>query len=58
MNGLEYKKSIINVIHSMVDKFEVDYCQHLPVRYCCYMECKSCKEIAEGRLDKQKSNRN
>ncbi|WP_181392828.1 hypothetical protein [Faecalicatena contorta] len=49
MEKRRYRSGIPSIIHSAVDKYGTEYCQHLPVRYCCYMECGRCKEIAKKR---------
>ena len=49
MEKRRYRSGIPSIIHSTVDKYGTEYCQHLPVRYCCYMECERCKEIARER---------
>lgn len=49
MEKRRYRSGIPSIIHSMADKYGADYCRHLPVRYCCYMECERCKEIAKER---------
>lgn len=49
MEKRRYRSGIPSIIHSAVDKYGTEYCQHFPVRYCCYMECERCKEIAWER---------
>lgn len=44
-----YGRNVTTLLIRAVDKYGMDYCQHFPVRHCCYMECKNCKKIAEER---------
>ena len=44
-----YGRNVTTLLIRAVDKYGMDYCQHFPVRYCCYMECECCREIARER---------
>ena len=41
------------IIAALVDRYGKDYCQQMPVRYCCYLDCKRCKELARKRLEER-----
>ncbi len=49
-----FRHRATNIICDYVDCYGKNYCQHIPVRYCCYLDCDRCKELASKRVEENR----